>query len=98
MNDFNLIGDRRPQPPVRPKQVNTLSGRLPLPAGVVLHESETQDLRPFGWEQGDPIPPDFAQALSQARAEALDDVQSGKLHDVGDIPPLRTPEEVPLHL
>jgi hypothetical protein len=103
MSEFTL---RRPVPPPSRQQqqdgpnpnlrtVTGIQGQVPFRPGDALHESETRDLVPFGWKQGDPIPGDFAERLSAAREEVFKDIKSGKLHGV-ELPPLKTPGEIPV--
>jgi hypothetical protein len=71
-------------------------GTLPARPGTVLLEEDKQRLRKLGWNDGDPLPPDMAQRIAQARAEIERDIQSGQLQGIGNIPPLKVPKEVPL--
>jgi len=95
MADFTLKDERRPPPPAAPGLRQTPLGQMPLPPGTVLMESEKRELREFGWKEGDPVPPGFAQALAREKQAALDDAHSGTFRGPQP-PPLKMPQEVPI--
>lgn len=50
-------------------------GTLPLPTdGAILSDWDKQQLRHVGWEEGQEIPPDFAQKIKQAQKQAQADL------------------------
>src|SRR5262245_37440010 len=77
MNEFSLReDDKQRKPAAKP-------GKLPFkPGELLMHDSETKDLKAFNWQPGDPVPPDFARKLAEARREVDADIKSGKLHGV----------------
>lgn len=98
--------DRQPTPPP-PKGAgfrHSPLGQLPHPPGqLLMHESEVDDLAPFGWQPGDPVPPDFADKLTAARKEVEADIRSGRFEDeqgnpTAGPPPLRMPKEIPVSM
>ncbi len=54
-------------------------GVLPLPAGnVILSDWDKQQLSHIGWEEGQDIPPDFAQQIKRVQKEAQTDVDAAR--------------------
>jgi hypothetical protein len=95
MADFTLKDERRPQPPPVPTLRQTSLGTMPFAPGTVLLEGEKRDLKAFGWQEGDPVPPDFAKSLAAAKEAAVADANSGTFRGPQP-PPLQVPKEVPL--
>jgi hypothetical protein len=90
------VHDRRPSPKLAPGQDKLAemikAGPLPFKPGTVLHASESQDLKVLGWEEGDPIPANFAKEVAKEKELAAADFKA-EVNKLTKLPNLKLPPE-----